>query len=164
MSFLVRLLQGFRSQTRLVGRDLEGNKFYESPNALGDGSRPRRTVQYHDPEAVWDYVGGKRRLPVQWSMWLSYTRPHAPTLEELQLDIERQRRVLANAAILEAQEQAQKLASLEPPTPPSVQNTIEASQLRPQPEAEQPKESPWKAVPESWQPESWSPQPRKKAS
>ncbi|KAH8987918.1 hypothetical protein EDB92DRAFT_1875029 [Lactarius akahatsu] len=57
---------------------------------------------------MWHYIGGKRRLPVQWVSWLSHTRPDPPTLEELQADLERQRRVLHNAAVLQARDQDER--------------------------------------------------------
>ncbi|KAH9962945.1 hypothetical protein BC827DRAFT_1196051 [Russula dissimulans] len=40
-------------------------------------------------EGMWNYIGGARRLPVQWVSWLSHTRRDPPTLEELRADLER---------------------------------------------------------------------------
>jgi len=65
--------------------------------------------------------------PVQWSAWLTHTRRHPPTLEvsifftyflsrlslnqkkkqELEADLNRQRRVLSNALVIEARDQAE---------------------------------------------------------
>ncbi|KAI0301655.1 hypothetical protein B0F90DRAFT_1608584, partial [Multifurca ochricompacta] len=76
-----------------------------------DPLRTRRRVQYKVYEDMWDYVGGARRLPVQWVSWLSHTRPDPPTFEVcpcLRADIERQRRVLQNAAIIEARDQEER--------------------------------------------------------
>ncbi|KAF8155643.1 hypothetical protein B0H34DRAFT_714199 [Crassisporium funariophilum] len=106
MSFIARLWNAVRKPIQYVGRDLEGNRFYEghSPN---DPSRPKRTVQYHNEEDVWKYIGGGKRLPIQWSAWLTHTRAQPPTLEELQADMARQQRVMANVAIIEARDQAE---------------------------------------------------------
>lgn len=61
---------------------LPGNKFYESPSPIGahvrhlqladfsepsllsyiDPERTKRTVQYRNPEDVWNYIGGGKRL------------------------------------------------------------------------------------------------------
>ncbi|KAF9442967.1 hypothetical protein P691DRAFT_764717 [Macrolepiota fuliginosa MF-IS2] len=111
MSLLRRIFNLIRSPTRYVGRDLQGNRFYEHPG-ISDDLRTKRTVQYRNPEDVWNYIGGGKRLPVQWSMWLSHTRRHPPTVEELHQDLERQQRVLANAAVLEARDQAEREARL----------------------------------------------------
>ncbi|KAF8997289.1 hypothetical protein BDQ17DRAFT_1248764, partial [Cyathus striatus] len=48
------------------------------------------------------------------SSWLTHTRPHPPTLKELQVDIQRQLRVLTNAAMIEtrAREEQEQMARL----------------------------------------------------
>lgn len=102
-----RILNLFRNSSRYMGRDLEGNSFYEYPGFSAD-RRPKRTVQYKDPSDVWNYIGGGKRLPVQWSMWLSHTRQHPPALEELQRDLERQKRVLVNAALIEVRDMEER--------------------------------------------------------
>ncbi|KAH9947506.1 hypothetical protein B0H21DRAFT_738327 [Amylocystis lapponica] len=96
MSVLRRLFQQFRRPTHFVGRDLEGNKFFEYPSVSDDSRRTKRVVKYSQGRDMWHYVAGERRLAVQWTSWLTHTRPDAPTLEELQADAERQRRVLLN--------------------------------------------------------------------
>ncbi|KDR80113.1 hypothetical protein GALMADRAFT_1179861 [Galerina marginata CBS 339.88] len=106
MSFISRLWNTIRNPVRYVGRDLEGNKFYES-RSPNDPSRPKRTVQYYDPEDMWKYIGGGKRLAIQWSAWLTHTRPQPPTIEELQVDMNRQQRVLANVALIEARDRAE---------------------------------------------------------
>ncbi|KAH9922510.1 uncharacterized protein B0H18DRAFT_1017937, partial [Fomitopsis serialis] len=58
------------------------------------------------------YVAGKRRLPVQWTAWLTHTRIHPPTVEELHADLERQRRVLQNAALIEARDREERALQL----------------------------------------------------
>ncbi|EAU89447.2 hypothetical protein CC1G_07673 [Coprinopsis cinerea okayama7 len=102
MSFLSRIFTALRNPRRYVGRDLEGNKFYESP--ISAGSRPKRTVVYRREEDMWDYIGGTKRLPIQWSAWLSHTRPNPPTIEELEADLQRQIRVKYNASLIEAKD------------------------------------------------------------
>jgi len=105
MSFLKRFLRSIYRSRHFVGRDLEGNRFYEYPSLGDDFLRTRRRVQYED---MWDYVGGARRLPVQWVSWLSHTRSDPPTLEELRADLERQQRVLHNAAVIQARDQEER--------------------------------------------------------
>ncbi|KAJ7927526.1 hypothetical protein B0H13DRAFT_1970761, partial [Mycena leptocephala] len=117
MSFLRRIVQSLRRSNYYVGRDLEGNRYYEHPSLLDD-PRPRRSVKYSDSDNVWKYIGGNRRLAVQWSSWLTHTRPDPPTLEELQTDLIRQERVRRNVALLDARDQEEdrlKLAASSPP-------------------------------------------------
>ncbi|KAK2464556.1 hypothetical protein APHAL10511_003414 [Amanita phalloides] len=104
MSFLRRIWQSIRNPRVYVGRDLEGNRFYEYSVSSPDTRRTRRAVQYSYPDDVWDYIGGGKRLPVQWSSWLTHTRQYPPTLEELHADYARQQRVNMNAAIIEARD------------------------------------------------------------
>ncbi|TFY69320.1 hypothetical protein EVG20_g3206 [Dentipellis fragilis] len=89
-----------------------GNKYYEYPSSTDDPRRTKRRVKYKDYEDVWAYVSGSRRIPVQWTSWLTHTRHHPPTLEELRVDIARQRRVLANAAVIDARVKKSALLSL----------------------------------------------------
>ncbi|KAI0356095.1 hypothetical protein OH77DRAFT_1495841 [Trametes cingulata] len=183
MSFLFRLLRRLRSSRGFVGRDLEGNQYFEYPNVHGD-SRPRRIVKYAEGRDMWEYVGGQKRLPVQWTAWLAHTRPHPPTLEELQGDLERQRRILFNVALIEAREreEAARIAASQQPAAPHLQEPpvqtgepageqaaperaeerasqpgrTESQQAaeRSQPPAGQP--SPWKPPPPD-EPHSWQP-------
>ncbi|KAH9164849.1 hypothetical protein EDB89DRAFT_2116204 [Lactarius sanguifluus] len=119
MSFLRKFWQSISRPRYLIGKDLEGNRFYEYPSLSDDPLRTRRRVQYRVYEDMWHYIGGKRRLPVQWVSWLSHTRPDPPTLEELQADLERQRRVLYNAAVLQARDQDER-ARISAASAPSV--------------------------------------------
>ncbi|KAJ7664318.1 hypothetical protein B0H17DRAFT_1091984, partial [Mycena rosella] len=80
MSFVRRLVQRLRRPNYFVGKDLEGNRYFEHPSVLDD-PRPKRTVKYSGSGDMWTYVGGSRRLAVQWSSWLTHTRPDPPTLE-----------------------------------------------------------------------------------
>jgi len=56
---------------------------------------------------MWKYTGGGKRLPIQWSAWLTHTRLYPPTIDELQADIRRQQRVFANVALIEAKNRAE---------------------------------------------------------
>ncbi|KAL0959964.1 hypothetical protein HGRIS_011628 [Hohenbuehelia grisea] len=109
MSFFAKLWRVIRVNTpaRYVGRDLEGNKFYEKPNAI-TGGRMKRTVKYRHPDDMWHYIGGGKRLAIQWSAWLSHTRVHPPTVNELEADAARQQRVQFNAAMIEAKEREER--------------------------------------------------------
>ncbi|KAF7318898.1 hypothetical protein HMN09_00225600 [Mycena chlorophos] len=79
-SLLRALVNRFRGRGFLVGRDFEGNRFYEHPS-LVDDPRPRRSVKYRTSDDMYKYIGGQRRLAVQWSAWLTHTRRDPPTLE-----------------------------------------------------------------------------------
>ncbi|KXN84063.1 hypothetical protein AN958_00513 [Leucoagaricus sp. SymC.cos] len=153
-----RLINLIRTPVRYVGRDLE------------DPRRTKRTVQYKEPEDVWNYIGGGKRLPAQWNMWLSHTRKHPPTLEELQQDLERQRQVLANAALIEARDLEERQERLRIEQSLKAENAkrtrIEQpqipSQQSPTPDHDAPESR--KAAPKqdssptADEPESWSPQ------
>ncbi|KAH9074273.1 hypothetical protein EDB83DRAFT_2355916 [Lactarius deliciosus] len=118
---------------------------------------------------MWHYIGGKRRLPVQWVSWLSHTRPDPPTHEELHADLERQRRVLHNAAVLQARDQEERarisaasapLATENSPLPtpenvPMVQRDESSQSLRASTDSELP---PPVGKDRDWQPEAWTPQ------
>ncbi|ESK90728.1 hypothetical protein Moror_4086 [Moniliophthora roreri MCA 2997] len=107
MSFFRRLWRVIRSPTGFVGRDLEGNSFYERPSPFPDG-RTRRSVKYRRQEDQWLYIGGQRRLPIQWSAWLSHTRVNPPTMQELQIDLFRQQRVQQNALRIQAADELER--------------------------------------------------------
>ncbi|KAK0203579.1 hypothetical protein DFS33DRAFT_1332569 [Desarmillaria ectypa] len=122
MSFFSRIWKLIRHPTGFVGRDLEGNMFFEHRNQLPEARRTKRTVKYCNPGDMWLYIGGPKRLPVQWSAWLSHTRPDPPTIQELQIDLARREKVLRNAALIEARdrEEHQRMsAGLEPGAIPS---------------------------------------------
>ncbi|KAE9407939.1 hypothetical protein BT96DRAFT_1013826 [Gymnopus androsaceus JB14] len=93
--------------TGFVGRDLEGNSYYERLNPL---------------KGIW--LRGSRRLPIQWSAWLAHTRAHPPSIQELQTDLIRQQRVQRNAALIEASYQ-QERAQLR------IQESTDAERTRP---------------------------------
>ncbi|KAF8258668.1 hypothetical protein EI94DRAFT_1753950 [Lactarius quietus] len=187
MSLLRKFWQSIYRPRHLVGRDLEGNRFFEYPSLSDDPLRTRRRVQYRVYEDMWNYIGGTRRLPVQWVSWLSHTRPDPPTLEELQMDLERQRRVLHNAAVLQARDQEERARiSADSPsvsenspfvtpedlqmgkgdedTPPVEAPERQPHSSRPIIEPRQPsRPSPDSELPpvgksREWQPEAWMPQ------
>ncbi|KAF8631343.1 hypothetical protein AX15_002455 [Amanita polypyramis BW_CC] len=112
MTFLRRIWQSFRNPRVYAGQDMEGNKFYEYPASSSDPRRTKRMVQYRHPDDMWEYIGGGRRLSVQWTSWLTHTRFHPPTLEELQVDLERQQRVKADAALIEARDNENRVRSI----------------------------------------------------
>ncbi|KAJ7211357.1 hypothetical protein GGX14DRAFT_565226 [Mycena pura] len=189
MSFLRRVLQRFRSRTVFVGQDLEGNRFYENPNVLGgtirltskcispiqchSDPRARRSVKYRDSEDVYKYIGGGKRLAVQWSSWLTHTRLYPPTLEELQADLLRQERVRRNVALLEARDRDEvqlRLAAAVPTSAPPLDQSfapqVEASDqlFRPTSLAATPPATPTSnplpvmpSSASSAEPESWTP-------
>ncbi|CAK5261880.1 unnamed protein product [Mycena citricolor] len=101
-----RLVMRLRRPSYYVGQDFDGNRFYEYPSLLDD-PRPRRTVKYRESEDVWKYIGGQRKLSVQWSAWLTHTRPDPPTPEELQADLIRRERLRRNVAMIEARDKAE---------------------------------------------------------
>ncbi|KAJ3520285.1 hypothetical protein NMY22_g12824 [Coprinellus aureogranulatus] len=190
MSFISKVWAALRTpRARFVGRDLVGNKFYELPTPeLG---RPKRSVEYKNPDDVWDYVGGHKRLAIQWSSWLAHTRPNPPTLEELQADMERMARVRFNAAQIEARdrEEAERLkrirseahaelvgapsrAAAEDHVPTETSTSEgdvpsperQASREHAAREAPKGKPNPWEAAKSAPETEGWTPQPRRRSS
>ncbi|KAF8305242.1 hypothetical protein DL93DRAFT_361900 [Clavulina sp. PMI_390] len=113
-SMFRNILSKFRFGRGYVGRDLEGNKFFEYPPPQPGSSRTKRQVKYVVGADAYSYATGLRRLPAQWTAWLSHTRMHPPTIQELQIDMARQQRVTALAAQIQArddEERARQIAS-----------------------------------------------------
>ncbi|ORY92877.1 hypothetical protein BCR35DRAFT_298464 [Leucosporidium creatinivorum] len=83
-----------------VGRDLEGNSFYERPNveAPDDWRQNKRSIEYLVAKPLSDY--GFKSIPVQWSSWMRRTRRDPPTVLELEVDAARQARLQENVARL----------------------------------------------------------------
>lgn len=83
MSFIRGIFQrvksAFPSSKKLIGTDLQGNRYYEEPR----GSFPRRTIELNDGRSHYQDVSDAD-LPVQWMAWLRHTRTHAPTHQELE--------------------------------------------------------------------------------
>ncbi|KAI5887100.1 uncharacterized protein SCHCODRAFT_01340015 [Schizophyllum commune H4-8] len=104
MSFFIRRVwEAMVKPARMVGKDLDGNRYYEIPIA-GRTTRTSRSVRYKSKEDEYAYIARQKLLPVQWSAWLSHTRQNAPTMEELLADAERQRRLQMKVAMIEARE------------------------------------------------------------
>ncbi|KAJ3746744.1 hypothetical protein DFH05DRAFT_977246 [Lentinula detonsa] len=104
-TFFRNLWRRVWNPTGFVGKDLEGNSYYERSNPLSNAgySRSKRSVTYRNQDDMWNYIGGSKRLP-------THTRTNPPSVQELQMDLIRQHRVQHNAALIEAsfqQERAQ---------------------------------------------------------
>ena len=84
----------------IVGHDLAGNTYLELPSLTGstDPRHTRRMIQWKENKYAGDY--DQRSLPVQWTMWLRHTRREAPSIQELELDLQRQQITQHNARIL----------------------------------------------------------------
>ncbi|KAF9984122.1 hypothetical protein BGZ75_004290 [Mortierella antarctica] len=112
---------------RLIGKDFEGNLYFEKPDPNGNsaatqlgskelfrfgydfiidydlwycGRWPRRTVELANPElseANYDDAN----IAVQWQAWLRNTRPDAPTIAEIQRDEARKQLTVARAKVLD---------------------------------------------------------------
>ncbi|KAL1695755.1 hypothetical protein GGG16DRAFT_44608 [Schizophyllum commune] len=117
MSFFIRRVwEAIVKPARMVGKDLDGNRYYEIPIA-GRTTRTSRSVRYKSKEDEYAYIARQKLLPVQWSAWLSHTRQNAPTMEELIADAERLRRLQMKVAMIEArdaEERAQRELLSEP--------------------------------------------------
>ncbi|CAE6533416.1 unnamed protein product [Rhizoctonia solani] len=105
-----RLWAAWRRQSRyFVGEDLEGNRYYEIPTKRTDLVRPTRRVEYnatsHD---VTQNANRARQLSVQWTSWLSHTRPDPPRIQELQADILRRQRLQHNVRMIEARDREER--------------------------------------------------------
>ncbi|KAL8662670.1 MAG: hypothetical protein Q9202_004535 [Teloschistes flavicans] len=79
----------------LAGTDLAGNYYHYFRPALGQ--RPRRIFTPSTHTQFSDV-----HIPPQWHQWLRYTRPHPPSVQELQLDVQRQIELKKLAAAADA--------------------------------------------------------------
>ncbi|KAF8916365.1 hypothetical protein CPB85DRAFT_1289384 [Mucidula mucida] len=158
-SFLTRLWRTIRHPTGFVGRDLEGNLYFERKNPVPEARRPKRTVKYHSTEMYWDYIGGRRRLPAQWSAWLSHTRIGPPSMEELQLDWARQQKLKMNVAMIEQRDREDRLRFAEPSINPNHEQPTSPEPVQ----AQTPptvKELPKMPAQDNYEPEVWAPRAR----
>ncbi|KAF9951054.1 hypothetical protein BGZ72_007335 [Mortierella alpina] len=104
LSFARRIALSFKALSpgggrRLIGKDFEGNLYFEKPDPNG-GRWPRRTVELANPElseANYDDAN----IAVQWQAWLRNTRPDAPTIAEIQRDEARKQLTVARAKVLD---------------------------------------------------------------
>ncbi|KAL8927017.1 MAG: hypothetical protein Q9208_002562 [Pyrenodesmia sp. 3 TL-2023] len=79
----------------LAGVDLAGNSYYYFRPSIG--TRPRRILK-QNPRIPYSDI----KIPVQWHQWLRYTRPAAPSIQELQIDVERKEQLKQLAAAADA--------------------------------------------------------------
>ncbi|KAJ3178337.1 hypothetical protein HDU87_003649 [Geranomyces variabilis] len=68
---------------RLVGRDLDGNMYFEGPATRAGTDRTRRTIEYYDGRTEF-YQYDPNAIPPQWQSWLRHCRDDAPSVAELQ--------------------------------------------------------------------------------
>lgn len=178
-----------------------------------DPRRTKRTVQYNNPEDVWQYIGGGKRLPSAYpksnyttiqrtlhssvvvlvdtyAAQRSNTRGTCPVKillrsnstcfqpsQELQADMARQQRVLANVALIEARDRVERaeILRLETaalfdhgtkalPTPGAERKPLEEPQLAtneaPDPPRPQQKNPLPKMATDSFEPQTWTPRAR----
>ncbi|KAI9249006.1 hypothetical protein BY458DRAFT_494203 [Sporodiniella umbellata] len=101
----------------LVGHDLSGNEYWDSPNPLG--GRMKRWVQMKEIEHNDYTVFNQNLLPVlkfsffvvQWQAWLRHTRQVPPTIVELVQEEKRKQIILQRSKALEAEWENRKLQS-----------------------------------------------------
>ncbi|KAI3637546.1 hypothetical protein MIR68_004195 [Amoeboaphelidium protococcarum] len=115
MSSVFNRLRSALSGRTFVGKDLNGNKFYETIEA--QGKSPRRMVvikgHYGDSSSMSPQTYISDSIAPQWKAWLAHTRSDAPTLEELAADIQRQEVLKHRVEQLEAQYKQEKLQEQE---------------------------------------------------
>lgn len=66
----------WRRRARLVGRDEQGNRYFEEKNPSFPGGRKRRWVVYHG-------LAEASRVPPDWHGWLHHTLEEPPTVAPL---------------------------------------------------------------------------------
>ncbi|KLO19319.1 hypothetical protein SCHPADRAFT_924501 [Schizopora paradoxa] len=131
-----------------------------------DSRRTRRIVKYQGKRDLLEYATDGKQLAAQWRAWLSHTRIQPPTLQDLQRDLERQRQIMHNAAIIEARDNEERRRLSEARSPsisepvssksehthaPSVASASSSSA------APQKQFSPWVPQPDHYEPQSWTP-------
>ncbi|KAL8949816.1 MAG: hypothetical protein Q9222_004103 [Ikaeria aurantiellina] len=88
-----RLLDFFSFISRCT--DLNGNSYFYFRPSLSQ--KPRRILQ-QNPLVPYSDI----QVPVQWHQWLRHTRPAAPSIQELQTDVQRQAQLKQLAAAADA--------------------------------------------------------------
>lgn len=177
---IIRLIQRtFRigKEQYFVGQDLAGNSYYEKQVMGSEYTRPKRFVNFknhrNDPTLYRTH-----HLSPQWSAWLSFTRHHPPSIEELQADQLRLVRLQDNVRRLAIEDQARRqaeptkhavLESNDSSSSPDLRESIDPTDDRTELERKRQKlsQSPLSAFTlqpqtnpdEAWQPEPWNPQP-----
>ncbi|XP_063988481.1 NADH dehydrogenase [ubiquinone] 1 alpha subcomplex assembly factor 2 [Diachasmimorpha longicaudata] len=94
------------SRRKLVGKDYNGTKYYEDPEAKGTKGRsfiPREAENF------------EQELPAEWEAWLRYRRRQPPSEEEVNKNYELMLLKKKNAAALEKLYAEEKGISLETP-------------------------------------------------
>ncbi|KAI5121701.1 hypothetical protein M0805_002094 [Coniferiporia weirii] len=169
MSVFTRIWNLIRRPTSYVGKDLEGNYFYEYASTTSDPRRTRRVIKYNGKTDMLEVANRNRQLAVQWKAWLTHTRLHPPSIEELQTDVARRERLAHNVALLEARDREERIrlasadnaqhviAELDTGTarsrnPDGPRSHEEAKRGAPEPE-----QSPWIPRPPSDEPQPWAP-------
>ncbi|KAH8113935.1 hypothetical protein DFH11DRAFT_284667 [Phellopilus nigrolimitatus] len=104
-----RIWNFIRRPAGYVGKDLEGNYFYEHTSTTSDPRRTRRIVKYKGKTDMAEVANRSRQLSVQWKAWLTHTRREPPSLEELQADNARRARLAQNVALIEARDREEHL-------------------------------------------------------
>lgn len=170
-----------------VGRDLQGNTFWEFRETRGTGpGRFRRIVHYPRSTHLSDV-----KVSPMWHQWLRHVREHPPSLQEQIQDVQRQEKMKILAAQADARweakprvmdapgrEHGQPIPALstmrsQPIAPEShavndnAADTATQEQLNADPALRKKKygHDPWekaKGPGEGWQPESWTPPASKK--
>jgi NADH:ubiquinone oxidoreductase subunit len=98
------------SNKLFVGHDLQGNMYFEEPMIKRGINFPRRSVIYQDGRNHLSQYDPDS-IPVQWQAWMRHTRLDPPTLQELQLDLQRQAVTELNVKKLEEKEK-QEMAQI----------------------------------------------------
>lgn len=93
---------------RLIGED-ENHRFYAE--FLEKGKPEKRYVEYKDQ----NITHSTDRMPIEWWSWLHNRRDTAPTPEELVASEQRQRHLAQKVAILEAEDEKQRLRQFSSP-------------------------------------------------
>ncbi|KAL8713799.1 MAG: hypothetical protein Q9220_002326 [cf. Caloplaca sp. 1 TL-2023] len=79
----------------LAGTDLNGNSYFYFRPTLSQ--KPRRLLQ-QNPLVPYSDI----QIPVQWHQWLRHTRPAPPSIQELQIDVQRKAELKQLAAAADA--------------------------------------------------------------
>lgn len=88
-----------------AGVDIAGNRYFRQPQVVDGVESERRWVKYNghpDP----------RILPVEWTSWLSHTRPDAPSLEEIEMMDSHRKMVKYKASIIQAEEEKRRFRAM----------------------------------------------------
>lgn len=108
MQWVRTLLGAFGRARRLVGTDLQGNKYYET---IREGRKPRREmISKIKPD---EYT--PNLIPIEWEAWIRGKRDEPPTHEELLAEQNRIKTVKERARQLEEKDREQQALEGAPP-------------------------------------------------